>query len=56
MGAGILGIGLLVFAFGVVTVVFSYRLEDSRLGQVYEEFKAAVDETPVRISARSGGG
>ena len=56
MGAGILGIGLLVFAFGVVTVVFSYRLENSRLGQVYEELKAAVDETPVRISARSGGG
>jgi hypothetical protein len=53
MGAGILGIGLLVFAFGVVTVILSYRLENSRLAQVYEEFKAAVDETPVAIPARS---
>ncbi|HWC51354.1 MAG TPA: hypothetical protein VG453_06685, partial [Nitrospira sp.] len=31
MGAGILGIGLLVLAFGAVTVVLSYRLENSRL-------------------------
>ena len=45
MGAGILGIGLLVLAFGVVTVILSYRLEDSRLVQVYEEFKVAVEET-----------
>jgi hypothetical protein len=45
MGAGILGVGLLVLAFGVVTVTLSYRLENSRLGQVYEEFKAAVDGT-----------
>jgi hypothetical protein len=56
MGAGILGIGLLVFAFGVVTVILSYRLENSRLVQVYEELKAAVDETPVNIPARSGSG
>jgi uncharacterized membrane-anchored protein YitT (DUF2179 family) len=45
MGAGILGIGLLVFTFGVVTVIFSYRLENSRFSQVYDELKAAVDET-----------
>ena len=44
MGAGILGIGLLVLAFGVVTVTLSYRLENGRLAQVYEELKAAVDE------------
>jgi hypothetical protein len=56
MGAGILGIGLLVLAFGVVTVILSYRLENSRLAQVYEELKAAVDETPVKIPARSGSG
>ena len=48
MGAGILGIGLLVLAFGAVTVILSYRLEDSRLAQVYEELKAVVDDTPVR--------
>ena len=44
MGAGILGIGLLVLAFGVVTVTLSYRLENGRLAQVYDELKAAVDE------------
>jgi hypothetical protein len=56
MGAGILGIGLLVLAFGAVTVVLSYRLENSRLAQVYAELKAAVDETPVGTSASWGGG
>ena len=45
MGIGILGIGLLVLAFGVVTVIFSYRLENNRLGKVYEELKAVVDGT-----------
>jgi uncharacterized membrane-anchored protein YitT (DUF2179 family) len=44
MGAGIVGIGLLVLAFGVVTVTLSYRLENGRLAQVYDELKAAVDE------------
>jgi hypothetical protein len=43
MGAGILGIGLLVLAFGIVTVVFSYRLENSRLTKVYEELVDVVD-------------
>lgn len=52
MGAGILGIGLLVLAFGAVTVILSYRLESSRLGQVYEELKAAVEEPPVRSEVR----
>jgi hypothetical protein len=37
MGVGIMGIGLLVLAFGIVTVMFSYRLENSRLMKVYEE-------------------
>jgi len=45
MGIGILGIGLLVLAFGIVTVIFSYRLENSRLGTVYEELKVIVDGT-----------
>lgn len=56
MGAGILGIGLLVLAFGVVTVMFSYRLENSRLVQVYDELKAVVDDTTVEPSGRSTGG
>jgi uncharacterized membrane-anchored protein YitT (DUF2179 family) len=45
MGAGILGIGVLVLAFGIVTVMFSYRLESSRLAQVYDELKAVMDDT-----------
>ena len=43
MGAGILGIGFLVLAFGVVTVVFSYRLENTRLETVYAELRAAAE-------------
>ena len=42
MGIGILGIGLLVLAFGIVTVVFSYRLENSRLMKVYEELREVI--------------
>lgn len=53
MGAGILGIGMLVLAFGLVTVILSYRLENSRLVQVYEELKAAVDERTLTVSGRS---
>jgi TM2 domain-containing membrane protein YozV len=43
MGIGILGIGLLVLAFGIVTVVFSYRLENSRLTKVYKELREVVE-------------
>jgi hypothetical protein len=43
MGTGIAGIGLLVLAFGLVTVVFSYRLENGRLSQVYEELREALE-------------
>ena len=55
MGAGILGIGLLVFAFGIVTVMLSYRLESGRLAQVYDELKAVVDDTTTVSSGRSRG-
>jgi hypothetical protein len=55
MGAGILGIGLLVFAFGVVIVMLSYRLESSRLTQVYNELKAVVDDTTAVPSGMSRG-
>jgi hypothetical protein len=48
MGVGILGIGLLVLAFGIVTVVFSYRLENSRLMRVYEELREVVGEQGLR--------
>lgn len=47
MGAGILGIGLLVLAFGIVTVMFSYRLENSRLMTVYEELVDVIEDAGV---------
>jgi|SRR5262245_3622086 len=43
MGIGIAAIGLLVFAFGLVTVIFSYRLENTRLERVYGELRAMAD-------------
>ncbi len=43
MGAGIIGIALLVLAFGLVTVVFSYRLENSRLTKVYDELREVLE-------------
>lgn len=46
MGVGIIGIALLVLAFGVVTVMFSYRLEHSRLTTVYEELREALEGAP----------
>jgi len=45
MGTGILGIGLLVIAFGAVTVVFSYRLENSRLMKVYGELRDVTGDS-----------
>lgn len=50
MGAGIFGIGALVFVFGLVTVVVSYRLENSRLSQVYAELKTVVAPTGSALS------
>ena len=32
----------MVALFGIVTVTLSYRLEDSRLIQVYDELRAAI--------------
>jgi hypothetical protein len=42
MTAGIAGLGLLVFAFGLITVSLAYRLENHRLLQAYEELRAAL--------------
>jgi hypothetical protein len=42
MTAGIAGLGLLVFAFGLVTVSLAYRLENHRLLQAYEELRSAL--------------
>lgn len=42
MAVGIACIGLLVFAFGLVTVSLAYRLENHRLGEAYQELRAAL--------------
>ena len=39
---GMVALGLLVLAGGVILLAFAYRLEDSRLMQVYEELTAAL--------------
>lgn len=42
MGIGITILGLLVLAFGLITVSLSYRLEDTRLAQAYQELRTAL--------------
>jgi hypothetical protein len=42
LGAGVMGLGLLVLAFGLLTITMAYRLEDSRLTQVYQELRGAL--------------
>ncbi len=46
LAAGVTGIGVLVLFFGVVVVSLAYRLEDSRLMQVYQELQAALRRIP----------
>jgi hypothetical protein len=51
LGVGVLALGLLVLAFGLVTITMAYRLEDSRLTQVYQELRAALGwSTPTAQS------
>lgn len=42
VGIGIIGLAGLVLAFGLVTLAFSYRLEDTRLMKVYDELRDAL--------------
>ena len=42
IAVGIACIGLLVLAFGLITVSLAYRLENQRLTQAYEELRAAL--------------
>lgn len=46
VGLGIIGLAGLVLAFGLVTLAFSYRLEDTRLMKVYEELRETLS-SPV---------
>jgi hypothetical protein len=42
MGLGVMGLGALVFIFGLVTVSLAYHLENTRLMQVWEELRQAL--------------
>jgi hypothetical protein len=49
LGVGVMGLGLLVLAFGLITITMAYRLEDSRLTQVYQELRAALEWSTQRV-------
>lgn len=42
LGVGVTGVGLIVVAFGLLTVTVAYRIENTRLMQVYTEFRTAA--------------
>ena len=42
---GMVALGLLVLAGGVILLAFSYRLEDTRLMQVYGELQEALKQS-----------
>jgi hypothetical protein len=52
LGAGIIIIALFVLASGLVTVILSYRLENSRLTKVYDELREVL-EGPAVSAPRS---
>lgn len=46
LGMGVTAVGLIVVAFGLLTVTVAYRIENTRLMQVYAELRAvALEET-----------
>lgn len=44
LGIGVTGVGLIVIAFGLLTITVAYRIENTRLMQVYTELRAAALE------------
>lgn len=46
LGAGLTAGGALVLIIGLVTVILSYRLENSRLTKVYEELRETLEGSP----------
>jgi hypothetical protein len=39
LGIGVTGVGIIVIAFGLLTLAVAYRLENTRLVLVYDEFR-----------------
>ena len=50
---GITALGLLVLAGGLILLSFAYRLEDSRLMQVYQELLDVLTSSPITNSDES---
>lgn len=50
---GITALGLLVLAGGLILLSFAYRLEDSRLMQVYQELLDALAALPLKDADKS---
>ncbi len=44
LGVGVTGVGLIVVAFGLLTVTVAYRIENTRLMLVYTELRAVAVE------------
>ncbi len=44
LGVGVTGVGLIVVAFGLLTITVAYRIENTRLMQVYTELRAVTVE------------
>lgn len=42
LGLSVVGVGVMVFGFGLITVVLAYRLENERLRQAYRELRDAL--------------
>lgn len=53
LGVGVFCLGLLVLVFGLIMVSLAYRLEDSRLMQVFQEFQQAVTPQPQAVADSS---
>ncbi len=45
LGLSVLGVGVMVFGFGLITVILAYRLENERLRQAYHELRDALGKT-----------
>ncbi len=43
LAIGVVGLGLIFLLSGAITVVFAYRLENSRLMIVYQELREALE-------------
>lgn len=44
LGVGVTGVGLIVVAFGLLTITVAYRIENTRLMQVYEELRTVLTD------------